>query len=1571
MLTVDMKLSLKPCVERYLFLSLLFLGLALLAAWAVGVGEVEGRTLYVDDDAGEAGNGSLEKPFTTIQDSLIPAVDGDRIMVLPGTYQGRVIVNKSVSLEGAGSEITFIEGRRYTPSVNIEADGVSLSGFTMKNGYDSYVSNRDGAITVFSDRNHIFNNNCSYNNDLAGISLHYSHNNIIENNTIWNQNGPGIKLDQSNQNRILNNQFLSKSSYIEDSKRNEVINNRFSTLYLWDSEECKLKDNICDYIGISGSTNCLVLRNSADSGVGKYLSISDSRFLTLHENRFSGAWISIDDETEENLTTHDIAANNTVEGRPFRYHAGVRNKTISAESGLVFLAHCENMTIVNQIGSTKIELYHSPSTRIIDCDLSFSEVHSSSRYSNGIRLFNSNFTTITNSGISGCYYGIRLSDSHNCSISNSSVTNTHESGIYLFRSPDSLITGNEIANNHAYGLVIASHSSGVSVINNTISFNEIGIYSRSNTELVCSNNSISKNLRFGFTATGDTVNATYNWWGSEFGPFDPDNMGNNYGDGNSVKGVNYDPWTGKDDRPDPFNSSQVFVKAGADPAGDGSKEHPFNRILEALYHVRPGGTVLVWEGIYNESLVIEKSVNLIGNDSTKVFVQGSYERDVVRIKANWVNLSKLCINGIFTEDLFDGIVVYSDHNQFSNNSLSSNRHGIYLSGNNITLKGNNCSSNSQAGIYLHYVENCTFLNNSVRDNSDGIFCTNMINCSLSENDVSGNGKGFRFRGNNTVGNHIRNNTIFENLEFGCYNEWGDSVDTSENWWGSIFGPFHLTNNILGGGNYVSDRIIFEPWLGKEKTPPQGTLSEVFVWAEATSKDGDGTREHPVRRIQEGIHLAAAGATIHVWDGYYREVLLVDRNVSLLGNGSDTTIVDGMGLWNVLSIRADSVTVKGFTLTNSSEEDDYPERWKHEVTDGVAGIHIQANFTTIIDCKTTLNDHGILLDQSRGTLLKNNTCTFNREGGIFLQEWCSDNTISTNNCSDNYYFGIRLWNSSWNKIENNNCSSSFPHLDRYQRLRYGIILQEYSWYNDISRNNCNYNCFDGVLLDWNSSQNTITGNNCSYNNDSGVGIRSSSSHNILRDNICCFNGKRGISLGEWTDSIESVCEFNLVESNDCSHNGAHGIGLYEYSKSSIILNNTCWSNDRGVVLYSKGFDLISRNSCEFNRYGIDVGVANSSVEWNVCSNNLASGISSNYGSMYIRNNTCSENRIGIYPRDWNIVENNSCTNNVESGIDLSFANNATVIQNKISGNYNGINFRYALFGNTLENNTITGNVIGINLSSEDDPTVKRSNIIRYNNIYENKEFGLKTTVNKAPLVEANLNWWGSESGPYHPTQNPRGTGDNVSWGVNFTDWLNEDGTVHEPSVFVEEDEGDSMWKRFLVGLLGLSLVFSVAIIISEPLRYALLSLYTRLNPDKIESDIAQQNIRGRIYQFVKDNPGVNLSTIKEEMKLGYGTVVYHLEVLQRERYLRTATAGRRKEFWSKRDFPGLDETGLTDIQRVILEALQKDGPMTRKTLEEKTGLAKSTLGSNIRQLVQAEKLEEQGEGKEKVCSVRLY
>jgi hypothetical protein len=91
---------------------------------------------------------------------------------------------------------------------------------------------------------------------------------------------------------------------------------------------------------------------------------------------------------------------------------------------------------------------------------------------------------------------------------------------------------------------------------------------------------------------------------------------------------------------------------------------------------------------------------------------------------------------------------------------------------------------------------------------------------------------------------------------------------------------------------------------------------------------------------------------------------------------------------------------------------------------------------------------------------------------------------------------------------------------------------------------------------------------------------------------------------------------------------------------------------------------------------------------------------------------------------------------------------------------------------ITDNTISGWEYGIRL---DGALVDAADsYANHNNISGNDVFGVYN--GGTGTLNAIYNWWGAASGPYHPTANPGGTGDDVSDNVIFAPWQTETETA---------------------------------------------------------------------------------------------------------------------------------------------------------------------------------------------------
>ena len=180
-------------------------------------------TWYVDDD-------KVEYPgadFTTIQDAVDAASEGDTIIVYPGTYVENVDVDKRLTIQSnSGNPAdTIVSAANPDDHVfDIAADQVTIDGFTTTGAtfsgkYGIYLStasycticnnhaeNNHHGIGLVNTSNNTVSDNTAINNIANGISvLSESCNNTVSRNTV-DDNNTGIRIvSSSNSNTIEGN----------------------------------------------------------------------------------------------------------------------------------------------------------------------------------------------------------------------------------------------------------------------------------------------------------------------------------------------------------------------------------------------------------------------------------------------------------------------------------------------------------------------------------------------------------------------------------------------------------------------------------------------------------------------------------------------------------------------------------------------------------------------------------------------------------------------------------------------------------------------------------------------------------------------------------------------------------------------------------------------------------------------------------------------------------------------------------------------------------------------------------------------------------------------------------------------------------------------------------------------------------------------------------------------------------------------------------------------------------------------------------------------------------------------
>ena len=171
---------------------------------------------------------------------------------------------------------------------------------------------------------------------------------------------------------------------------------------------------------------------------------------------------------------------------------------------------------------------------------------------------------------------------------------------------------------------------------------------------------------------------------------------------------------------------EIYVDDSFSYPRDGSAEHPYRTISEAIALANDGDTIYVFSGRYNETLVINKRLSLVGgiDDGSSIISRVGELKYLVDISADFVTLENFCIDdsGSFISSQSGALVHISSDNVVlqKNNITQCNLWGVYLdSSDDNTISGN--IINDTKGIFALSSSNNVFSNNNITNSSEEIF----------------------------------------------------------------------------------------------------------------------------------------------------------------------------------------------------------------------------------------------------------------------------------------------------------------------------------------------------------------------------------------------------------------------------------------------------------------------------------------------------------------------------------------------------------------------------------------------------------------------------------------------------------------------------------------------------------------------------------------------------------------------------------------------------------------------------------------------------------------------------------
>jgi len=622
-----------------------------------------------------------------------------------------------------------------------------------------------------------------------------------------------------------------------------------------------------------------------------------------------------------------------------------------------------------------------------------------------------------------------------------------------------------------------------------------------------------------------------------------------------------------------------------------------------------GHAIIVEAGTYYENIVVNKTVSIIGESWATTLIDGNGIAEAVIITANNTMLSGFTIQSSAPFIVAVRLENVS-HTTITNNTITNSLVGLALAFSDFnTIAGNNITKNTYRDAFVNSS------NNILRDNTmEGLYVSKSIN-----NTLVGNTIGSFELSQSSKTTFYHNNVEFVHPGYEAFNnKWDDGYPSGGNYWSDYTGV-DTNGDGIGDTPYIidannTDRYpLMHPWSS-------------FPVHNIDTGSGYAT-------IQEAIDANETmdGHVIFVETGKYYENVVVNKMLSLVGEDSSTTVIDGGGIGDVVYVTAWNVAIKNFQIRKSGSyyappnigiriEANYCNITDNNIIDNSVGVYLyESSHNNICSNNVTNKYEGITLHDSSNNVIFRNDITAHEYIGVALSWLSSGNTISENNIETNGR-GISCADSSHNFISGNNVGTTSPNE--------GILLLACSDFI-ISRNNVANNSGDGIYLSHSFSI-SISQNNIKSNGDSGIELFQSCSNNISGGNIT-ENGN-GISIGSSSDNntIAGNCitgnNFNGISFEHSSNNNVtgnsiedNGYGIYIWGarKNTIAGNNITGSNYNGIWLFNDLVEppnnMIYHNNFVGNTIQADSGAASPNPRVNVWDNGYPSG--GNYWSDY--------------------------------------------------------------------------------------------------------------------------------------------------------------------------------------------------------------------------------------------------------------------------------------------------------------------------------------------------------------------
>ena len=501
----------------------------------------------------------------------------------------------------------------------------------------------------------------------------------------------------------------------------------------------------------------------------------------------------------------------------------------------------------------------------------------------------------------------------------------------------------------------------------------------------------------------------------------------------------------------PLSKGNTLYVGGSGPGN-------YTRIQDAIDDASDGYTIYVFNGIYYENLLIDKSIDLIGEDKTSTAIDGGGGSRIITITCSSVEIIGFTLKNSEQSGFAEAIRIFDETSAIENITVSDciiRKCGKGIFGVDIsflTIKNCQIFDNLGACVYIEDSDHIIINSCEIHDNGevldDGYFRSGGIT-------ISGYEK------------YCLNITIFD---CDIHDNIGMGIDIIQTKNVEIYNNDAIDNTWMGVSfMYVSNLEIHNNNI--KKNIRQGIFIEgnndVIVHDNVISENGD------LQTSDSGLLLASCSGSVAI------------NNNTIFSNHA-----------------------VGIHMGNVSSSDISNNEIKSNSQSGIK-LRSKCNNNIISNNSLNSNDVGITLDTASYNQIFDNTISSNSFSGIRVHSNSNDNIILNNTLSDNRY-GIYLSHSNNHVISCNIIeSNSFD----------GVRIDS-SENNIVSNNIITKNSIEGIRLH-SAKANIISYNNITQNEAHGISADNNCFDNLIyHNNFINYNNAVDDGSNRWDSDYPS-------------------------------------------------------------------------------------------------------------------------------------------------------------------------------------------------------------------------------------------------------------------------------------------------------------------------------------------------------------------------------------------------------------------------------------------------------------------